>query len=103
MMVLVVDVGGLLYQRRQMVSASDAAALAAAQSCALGAAKAGVPGTMADQIATDNVPSNVSVSGGILTGPGDTVGCETNSEGHVTVQYTSQHPCGSQGSLGVGL
>jgi len=102
MMVLVVDVGGLLYQRRQMVSASDAAALAAAQSCALGAAKAGVPGTMADQIAHDNVPSNVSVSGGILTGPGDTVGCETDSQGHVTVQYTSQHPLWFAGIFGSG-
>jgi len=102
MMVLVVDVGGLLYQRRQMVSASDAAALAAAQSCALGAAKAGVPATMANQIAQDNVPSNVSVSGGILTGPGDTVGCETNGDGHVTVQYTSQHPLWFAGIFGSG-
>jgi Flp pilus assembly protein TadG len=33
MMVLVVDVGGLLWARRGMVNASDAAALAAAQSC----------------------------------------------------------------------
>ena len=33
MIVLVVDVGGLLYARRGMVNASDAAALAAAQSC----------------------------------------------------------------------
>ena len=33
MMVLVVDVGSLLYARRAMVNAADAAALAAAQSC----------------------------------------------------------------------
>ena len=34
MLVLTVDVGGLLLARRAMVNASDAAALAAAQSCA---------------------------------------------------------------------
>jgi Putative Flp pilus-assembly TadE/G-like len=34
MMVLVVDVGSLLYTRRALVNAADAAALAAAQSCA---------------------------------------------------------------------
>jgi Flp pilus assembly protein TadG len=33
MMVLVVDVGSLLYARRALVNAADAAALAAAQSC----------------------------------------------------------------------
>ena len=33
MMVLVVDVGSLLYARRELVNAADAAALAAAQSC----------------------------------------------------------------------
>src|ERR687892_1883388 len=33
MIVLTVDVGGLLWARRGMVNASDAAALAAAQSC----------------------------------------------------------------------
>src|SRR3954470_2764520 len=35
MLVLVVDVGGLLWNRRAMVNASDAAALAAAKSCVL--------------------------------------------------------------------
>ena len=35
MVVLVVDVGGLLWNRRAMVNASDAAALAAAKSCVL--------------------------------------------------------------------
>ena len=34
MLVLTIDVGGLLLKRRAMVNASDAAALAAAQSCA---------------------------------------------------------------------
>src|SRR3954452_15334872 len=35
MVVLVVDVGGLLWNRRARVNASDAAALSAAQSCVL--------------------------------------------------------------------
>ena len=35
MLVLVVDVGGLVYRRREMVSGSDAAALAAAKTCAV--------------------------------------------------------------------
>jgi Flp pilus assembly protein TadG len=35
MVVLTVDVGGLLLERRSMVNAADAAALAAAQSCAI--------------------------------------------------------------------
>ena len=35
MLVLVVDVGGLLYRRREMVTGSDAAALAAAKTCAV--------------------------------------------------------------------
>src|SRR5437870_109141 len=35
MMVLVVDVGGLLWKRRELVNGSDAAALSAASTCAL--------------------------------------------------------------------
>src|SRR6478735_3376716 len=44
MIVLVVDVGGLLWNRRAMVNASDAAALSAAKSCIL-------PATMDPQTA----------------------------------------------------
>jgi Flp pilus assembly protein TadG len=86
MIVLTVDVGGLLYRRRQMVSASDAAALAAAQSCALGSTKAGVPETQADTFAGDNL-SGITLIGGIVAS--ETVGCETARNGHVTVQYSS--------------
>ena len=100
MMVLVVDVGGLLYQRRQMVSASDAAALAAAQSCALGATVAGDPEATADTIASDNLPSSVGVSGGIVQP--ETVGCLSDKEGHVTVQYQSQHALWFAGIFGSG-
>ena len=35
MVVLVIDVGGLLWKRRELVNASDAAALSGAQTCAL--------------------------------------------------------------------
>jgi Flp pilus assembly protein TadG len=100
MMVLVVDVGGLLYQRRQMVSASDAAALAAAQSCALGVTVAGDPAAKADAIASTNLPSSVGVSGGIVQA--ESTGCLTNDEGHVTVQYQSQHALWFAGIFGNG-
>src|SRR5436190_704926 len=107
MVVLVVDVGGLLYQRRQMVSASDAAALAAAQSCALGATVAGDPETTADAISQQNLPSSVGVSGGIMhgtfsNGADQTTGCLTDAKGHVTVQYQSQHALWFGGIFGSG-
>jgi Flp pilus assembly protein TadG len=88
MIVLVVDVGGMLYRRRQMVSAADAAALAAAQSCALGSAEAGSPAAQALQFAEDNV-EGVPMIGGIVEA--DTAGCETGEEGHVTVEYQSDY------------
>lgn len=97
-LVLVVDVGGLLYRRRQMVSAADAAALAAAQSCALGRATAGVPGTQADTFAQDNVGS-VTITGGIVAAE-SSPGCETAAEGHVTVSYTSVLDLGFAGIFG---
>src|SRR5436190_1568142 len=87
MVVLTVDVGGLLYRRRQMVSASDAAALAAAESCALGSVKAGDPEANADTFAQDNVQA-VTIAGGIVTG--ETANCTPGTparSGHVTVQY----------------
>ena len=53
MVVLVVDVGGLLTLRRRIVAASDAAALAAAQSCARD--MSGEVLAKADEFATENV------------------------------------------------
>lgn len=97
MMVLVVDVGGLLYRRRQLVSAADAAALAAAQSCALGRSIAGVPETAADSAAQKNV-AGLDLSGGIV--PQETVGCETDAQGHVTVLYSSVHDLWFAGIFG---
>jgi Flp pilus assembly protein TadG len=56
MVVLVVDVGGLLWKRREMVNGSDAAALAAAQTCAVPASQdPSNPRQVADDFATSNV------------------------------------------------
>jgi hypothetical protein len=52
MLMLVVDVGGLLLARRDMVNGADAAALGAAQSCA---GLAGVPVDEADALAAENI------------------------------------------------
>lgn len=78
MLVLVVDVGGLLTLRRQMVTAADAAALAAAQSCA-----ENQPAEASDQatlLATANQDeaSQQSFS---------TTNCGTSSEGSASVEY----------------
>jgi hypothetical protein len=92
MIILTVDVGQLLYKRRAMVNASDAAALAAAQSCA-GLKDSDVPGAMANIFATDNVSS---ATGGIT----DVVGCDGPPFGHVTVQYQMQQGLFFAGVLG---
>jgi Putative Flp pilus-assembly TadE/G-like len=92
MIILTVDVGQLLYKRRAMVNASDAAALAAAQSCA-GLKDSDVPGAMANIFATDNV----SVATGGIT---DVVGCDGPPFGHVTVQYQMQQGLFFAGVLG---
>ena len=90
MVALTVDVGGLLVRRRAMVSASDAAALAAAQSCFKGQALAGDPETKADELAKANVDVIQPSSGGIVAA--ETVGCNGSSKGHVTVQYVTNYP-----------
>jgi Flp pilus assembly protein TadG len=84
MLVLVVDVGGLLLKRREMVNGADAAALAAAKTCA-SQADTSDPETQADAFAMSNVGSLNAGSGGIQTDPG----CDSGSSGYVTVQYTS--------------
>ena len=63
MIVLVVDVGGLLYKRRELVNASDAAALSGAQTCALTLAKDGRDSkTAADESADRTFPVQVSAA-----------------------------------------
>jgi len=84
MLVLTVDVGGLLLKRRAMVNASDAAALAAAQSCA-DTNDSFSPESRADIYASSNVEGLVAENGGIT----EIVGCDS-TRGHVTVQYS--HP-----------
>jgi hypothetical protein len=83
MIVLVIDVGGLLVRRRAMVNASDAAALAAAKSCA-DATDTSLPESQADLFAADNVVGLSVDSGGII----ELVNCD-NGIGHVTVEYTT--------------
>jgi Flp pilus assembly protein TadG len=84
MLVLVVDVGGLLLKRRQMVNGADAAALAAAKTCA-SQSDTSAPEAQADTYAISNVGSLNAGSGGIQTAPG----CDSGQSGYVTVQYTS--------------
>ena len=79
MVVLTVDVGNLLYERRKMVNAADAAALAAAQTCA-DSEDTSDPRDVADRFAEDNVPEATRVSY-------EDPGCGTG-EGHVSVVYT---------------
>ena len=80
MLVLVIDVGGLLTLRRQMVTAADAAALAAAQSCAEDAPEEAAG--QADLLATQNQPEATQLE---FT----TEGCGTESEGSVSVSYSA--------------
>jgi Flp pilus assembly protein TadG len=93
MIVLVVDVGGLLWARRGMVNASDAAALAAAQSC-IGVTED--PEAFADQYATFNADS-VFTTGSNIT---EQVNCHANRAGYVSVQYTREWPLFFGGVLG---
>jgi hypothetical protein len=88
MLVLVVDVGGLLWKRRELVNASDAAALSAAHTCAL---KLSVDGKNAQQAADLTAATNITGTG--LTGTvTDSGGCHTGASGWVKVQYSQpQH------------
>jgi Flp pilus assembly protein TadG len=99
MVVLVVDVGGLLWNRRAMVNASDAAALAAAKSCVL-------PPTLdprsaeqaADEWATDNATGAQTAGSNIL----QMFGCDASSTGYVTVQYGANQQLFFAGIFGQG-
>jgi len=95
MVVLTVDVGQLLFKRRAMVNASDAAALAAAQSCA-GLTDSDSPESMADVFAIDNVSTANSGVANII----DIAGCDGPPFGHVTVEYEMQQELFFAGVLG---
>ncbi len=93
MIVLTVDVGGLLFARRGMVNASDAAALAAAQSCIGDTEDAEA---FADQVAASNADGVVTAGGNIT----EQVNCHTRQAGYVSVQYTRTWPLFFAGVLG---
>jgi Flp pilus assembly protein TadG len=95
--VLTVDVGGLLLERRNMVNASDAAALAAAQSCS-SASDTSDPETQADTYAKTNAKDVVTTTPNIT----QIVGCDSGGGGHVSVRYTEQHPLFFAPVLGLG-
>jgi Flp pilus assembly protein TadG len=87
MLMLTVDVGGLLYKRRELVNGADAAALAAAQSCA-NTKDSDDPEAVADQYAASNVKdlSGAGVTG--ITNITEAPGCDSRNTGHVTVDYS---------------
>ena len=95
LIVLTVDVGQLLFQRRQMVNASDAAALAAAQSCA-GLDDSESPEAMADTFAAQNSSTAVTALPNIT----ELVGCDGPAFGHVTVEYGTNQDLFFAGVLG---
>jgi Flp pilus assembly protein TadG len=84
MLMLTIDVGGLLLRRREMVNASDAAALAAAKSCS-DETDSFDPESRADIYAAANVNGVAAENGGIT----DIVGCD-DGNGYLSVQYQSQ-------------
>jgi hypothetical protein len=92
--VLVADVGGLLWARRGMVNASDAAALAAAQSCVSVAEN---EEALADRYAVFNA-DGVATAGSNITAE---VNCHANLPGYVRVEYTRNYPLFFAGVLGV--
>jgi Flp pilus assembly protein TadG len=88
MLVLVVDVGGLLWKRRELVNASDAGALSGAATCALEfSVDPRDAKTASDQAAGYNV-TGTGVTG-VVTDSGN---CHTSGSGWVKVQYSQdQH------------
>jgi len=95
LIVLTVDVGQLLFQRRIMVNASDAAALAAAQACA-GLDDTDVPESIADVFALQNASSAATAGVNII----ELVGCDGPPRGHVTVEYGMNQDLFFAGVLG---
>jgi Flp pilus assembly protein TadG len=96
MLVLTIDVGGLLLRRRGMVNAADAAALAAAKSCA-DETDPFTPEGRADVYAAANVDGLAAENGGIT----EIVGCDDGS-GYLSVEYQTQQPFFFAQALGFG-
>lgn len=91
MVVLTIDVGGLMWKRRMMVRASDAGALAAAQSCALSdPVEVSLASARADEYASANVSDAVRAAGSDGYHVGPTGGeCGAAPTGWVKVRYLS--------------
>jgi Flp pilus assembly protein TadG len=90
MMVLVVDVGGLLWKRRELVNGSDAAALSAASTCSLPTSvDPKSPEDAADPLAARNVtgldPTTTPNNATVLPNT-----CHSAKSGWVKVQYSQQ-------------
>jgi Flp pilus assembly protein TadG len=85
---LTVDIGGLLYRRREMVNGADAAALAAAIECSRVNGRSPEPAADARFLANSPRATAGDVAGPNIT---EILGCGT-SAGHVTVTYTTQQP-----------
>ncbi|HEX6844772.1 MAG TPA: pilus assembly protein TadG-related protein [Actinomycetota bacterium] len=99
MLVLVVDVGSVLFARRQLVNGADAAALAAAQSCAK-TNDVEIPEAQADAFATANMTDVDAAITNIVAS--ETVNCDTGLPGRVTVDYASEQGLFFGPALGVG-
>jgi hypothetical protein len=91
MLVLVVDVGGLLWKRRELVNGSDAAALSAAATCAVPPNVDGrPPEDAADALAAQNVTGLDPTTATNATVAPNT--CHVTTTGWVKVQYSqNQH------------
>ncbi|MGH2747726.1 MAG: pilus assembly protein TadG-related protein [Actinomycetota bacterium] len=85
MTMLVVDVGGLLVARRQIVRGADSGALAAAQTCATTGQTLSAAEADADEFSRANQASGkqAATQGEII----DFDGCGTKAAGYVTVRY----------------
>jgi len=91
MVVLVVDVGGLLWKRRELVNGSDAAALSAAATCSLPSSVDNRTAEAAgDELAAQNVTGlNPTLSTNVFVPAGL---CHGTTAGWVRVQYSqNQH------------
>jgi Flp pilus assembly protein TadG len=93
---LTVDVGSLYLRRRALVNGADAAAMAAARTCARGGDDSAQPGgfTTPEEAADFEVQANAPITTDEVSGPAPNVVDQPSTcglqWGHVSVRYTSQ-------------
>jgi hypothetical protein len=105
MVVLVVDVGGLLLNRREMVNASDAGALAAAKSCVLPTALDTYPAGLAGAEQAADILAGQNSSRADVGNPANIIkssGCDSADSGYVTVEYGANQQLFFAGIFGKG-